>query len=72
MRDQKKWFLYQKGVNFNVKSPNAYQLHPKRIIVGLILIKQESYLQLSWKLVQVTVHIFLLSKIVGIQIKIGM
>ncbi len=52
LRDQKKWFLYEKCVNLNVKGPTDYQLHPKIIIIGLILIKRKYYLQLARKLVQ--------------------
>ncbi len=52
MRDQKKWFLYRKCVNLIVKGPTDYQLQLKRIIIALIFIKQEYYLQLVWKLVQ--------------------
>ncbi len=62
MRDQKKCFIYQKSVILNVKGPNDYQLHPKRIIIGLILIKQKYYLQLAWKLVQAEEFSILLDK----------
>jgi hypothetical protein len=62
MRDQKKWFLYQKCVNLNVKGPTDYQLQLKRIIIALILIKQGSYLQLVWKLVQAQDFSILLNK----------
>jgi hypothetical protein len=51
-----------KSVILNVKGPNDYQLHPKRIIIGLILIKQKYYLQLAWKLVQAQEFSILLDK----------
>jgi hypothetical protein len=62
MRDQKKWFLYRKCVNLNVKGATDYQLQLKRIIIALILMKQESYLQLVWKLVQAEDFSILLNK----------